>query len=187
MKLLFLTLCLLCFFSCQNPPAETTETPIEKPEISDDLLVRLSAEMTSNPQTEAEKERNEILNYAIENNLNIRETQSGLFYLITEKGEGEQLNWGDKIKADYTGTFLDGQVFDSTKNKDEPLEFYIGNMIDGWNEGLQLLRPGAAATFLVPSRLGYGEKGIEVKKGQYLVPPGAVLRFDLKVVEKLSE
>ena len=63
------------------------------------------------------------------------------------------------------------------------MEFYIGNMIDGWNEGLQLLRPGGRVKFLVPSHLAYKEEGVKDSKGNVLVPPNAVLAFDLEVLE----
>lgn len=65
------------------------------------------------------------------------------------------------------------------------MDFYIGNMIPGWNEGLQLLKVGGKARFLVPSHLGYGEEGF--KDGEaYLVPPNRVLVFELEVLKKLS-
>ena len=114
-------------------------------------------------------------------------TQKGLFFLIEEEGEGDLLKWGDKISANYKGQFLDGKVFDSTDSKGEPMSFFIGNMIDGWNEGLQLLRPRGKAIFLVPSALAYGEDGLKDRKERSIIPENTVLRFDIEVVEKLKK
>jgi len=180
---------ILCFFACGNTPQETQSTIIkeEKKEITDDLVMRLSMGMVAKPSTQAEQDKNIILNYAIDNNLDVQMTQKGLFFLIENEGDGELLKWGDKISVNYTGQFLDGKIFDSTQNKDEPMSFYIGNMIDGWNEGLQLLRPNGKATFLVPSALAYGKEGLKDKKARDIIPTNSVLRFDIEIVEKLEK
>ena len=183
MRYLFL-FCCCCLLACesQTPPAEQAAVAVTPAPVSDALLMRLSTEMISDPQTLAERQRNEILQYAMDRNLDLQPTASGLWYLITNPGETEKprLAWGDRIDVDYTGRLLDGKVFDSTEGKD-PLNFYIGNMIDGWNEGLQLLHPGASAEFIVPSHLAYGEAGIKTPKGRKLVPENAVLHFSVTV------
>ncbi len=189
LRSLLFSFCILSLFACGNAPQETqTATPVgKKKEITDDLVMRLSMEMIANPTTQAEQDKNIILNYAIDNNLEVQMTQKGLFFLIEKKGEGDLLKWGDKISANYKGQFLDGKVFDSTQTKGKPMSFYIGNMIDGWNEGLQLLRPGGKAIFLIPSALAYGEKGLKDKKERSLIPENSVLRFDIEVLEKLKK
>lgn len=185
LRLLFFIALFSSLFACGNAPQETKSAaePEEKKEITDDLVIRLSTEMVANPTTQAERDKNTILNYAIDNNLNVQMTQKGLFFLIINEGKGDLLSWGDKISANYIGQFLDGQIFDSTDKKGEPMTFYIGNMIDGWNEGLQLLRPGGKAIFLIPSALAYGEEGIQDKKERDVIPPNTVLKFDIEVVD----
>ncbi len=185
-KILF-TFLTLSLFACGDAPQEAqTAAPVEeKKEITDDLVMRLSMEMIANPTTQAEQDKNTILNYAIDNNLEVQMTQKGLFFLIKKEGEGDLLKWGDKISVNYKGQFLDGKIFDSTQS--EPMTFYIGNMIDGWNEGLQLLRTGGKAIFLVPSALAYGEEGLKDKKERSIIPENAVLRFDIEVLEKLKK
>lgn len=151
----------------------------------DALLLRLSADLVADPATPAERDRNAIVNYAIDNLLDVQSTPSGLYYQVLRPGGGERLQWGDRVRVHYRGHFLDGKTFDSSYRRDQPLEFYIGNMIDGWNEGLQLLRPGAKARLLVPARLGYGEEGL--KSGEkVLVPPDKVLVFEVEVLEKVD-
>lgn len=185
---LFFPFLLLSLFSCNDAPQETQKTvpAEEKKEITDDLVMRLSMNMLANPKTQSEKDKNIILNYAIDNNLDVQMTQKGLFFLIENEGEGDLLKWGDKVSANYTGRFLDGKVFDSTKRKGEPMSFFIGNMIEAWNEGLQLIRPGGKVTFLVPSALAYGTEGLKDKKDRSIIPENTVLRFDIEILEKLE-
>jgi FKBP-type peptidyl-prolyl cis-trans isomerase len=186
---LFFPFLLLSLFSCNDAPQETQKTvpAEEKKEITDDLVMRLSMNMLANPKTQSEKDKNIILNYAIDNNLDVQMTQKGLFFLIENEGEGDLLKWGDKVSANYTGRFLDGKVFDSTKRKGEPMSFFIGNMIEAWNEGLQLIRPGGKVTFLVPSALAYGTEGLKDKKDRSIIPENTVLRFDIEILEKLEK
>ena len=185
---LFCSFIILSLFACSDTPQESQMPAVEeKKEITDDLVMRLSMHMIANPTTQAEQDKNTILNYAIDNNLDVQMTQKGLFFLVENAGEGDLLKWGDKISVNYTGQFLNGKVFDSTQSKGEPMSFFIGNMIDGWNEGLQLLRPGGKAIFLVPSALAYGEAGLKDKKERSIIPENSVLRFDIEVLEKLQK
>lgn len=157
----------------------------ETPASEDEIILRLSLDMVADPQTRDQREQNEILNYAIDELWDIQRTPSGLYYQILEPGQGDTLQWADRIRVHYRGYFLDGQEFDSSYRRDKPMDFYIGNMIPGWNEGLQLLQVGSKARFLVPSRLGYGEEGL--KNGdKYIVPPDRVLVFEVDVLKKLS-
>lgn len=152
----------------------------------DEIMIQLSAWLVAGPQTQAERDQNLIVNYAIENVIPLERSASGLFYRILDPGEGELLKWGDYISAHYKGYFLDGQVFDSSYRRSKPIEFYIGNMIPGWNEGLQLIRPGGKILLLIPSGLAYGEKGFPDGKGGFLAPPNTVLAFEVEVLERLK-
>lgn len=183
---------LLLLSACgQNAPAGSDERPEqespapETPVSEDDLILRLSLELVADPQTRDQQEQNAIVNYAIDNLLDIRRTSSGLYYQILQTGQGDTLQWADRIRAHYRGYFLDGQEFDSSYRRDKPMDFYIGNMIPGWNEGLQLLQVGSKARLLIPSRLGYGAEGLK-NGAEYLVPPDQVLIFEVEVLRKLS-
>lgn len=166
----------------ENPSGEAS-APVD-PAAEDEIIMRLSGELIASPQNQAERDHNRIVNYAIDSLLDVRATRSGLFYRIKVAGKGQPVAWGDKVRVHYRGYFLDsGKVFDSSYRRSEPIEFYVGNMIDGWNEGLQLLRPGARALLLVPSHLAYGEEGVKNSRGEYVVPPDEVLAFELEVLE----
>lgn len=189
--LAFIVPFLICCGACESgspegqeqaPAAEATP-PVEAAD-EDEIIMRLSGELIASPDNQAERDHNRIVNYAIDSLLDVRATRSGLFYQIREPGSGEPIEWGDKVRVHYRGYFLDsGKVFDSSYRRGEPIEFYVGNMIDGWNEGLQLLRPGARALFLAPSHLAYGEEGVKNSRGEYVVPPDEVLAFELVVLE----
>lgn len=130
--------------------------------------------------------------YAQDNNLKVKSTESGLRYVVTEAGEGEQLTPGDSAKVDYVGKFMDGKVFDTSyeevakeNNIFRPGRPYaplslvvgVGRVIRGWDEGLTLLKQGDKATFLIPSYLGYGPRGAGS------IPPNTILVFDVEIME----
>ena len=88
----------------------------------------------------------------------MKKTASGLYYTITKEGEGEHPPKGANVSVHYKGTLVDGTVFDSSYQRDQPIEFSVGvgQVIPGWDEGILLLNKGAAARFVIPSHLGYG-------------------------------
>lgn len=191
MKNLSVLLFLICIaFACKQSTSEEKTPPLaksEKPAINEDeLVMRLSSDLVAAPQTQWEQERNDIINYAIDRTLDIHSTQSGLYYQVIEPGSGDSIHWADQVRVHYRGYFLNGQEFDSSYKRGKPIDFYVGNMIDGWNEGLKMLKPGAKALFIIPSHLGYGEKGLSDGKGSTLVPPNTVLVFEMEVLEKLG-
>ena len=193
MRNAILMFCLFVIQACgqaPNPeqhPATPSPSFALKDTISEaQLITKLSAAMSSDTSLIG-KERNLIVNHLIDQKKSMEFTSSGLFYRIITPGEGTPLQWADYIKVHYRGYFLDGKEFDSSYKRGEPISFYIGNMVDGWNEGLQLLSPGAKANFIVPSHLAYGEKGFRMGPDQYLVPPNTIIAFDLEVLEKLPD
>lgn len=161
------------------PPAAPTVT-------EDDLITRLSIDLIAVPSTQLEREQNTLINHAIDNLWNVQRTNSGLYYEILDAGQGDPIEWGDYIEVHYEGTFMDGRVFDSSRKRNKPMNFYVGNMIDGWNEGLQLIKPKGKIRLLVPSPLAYGEKGLVTAKGDTLVPANEILLFDIEVLRWLK-
>jgi len=87
---------------------------------------------------------------------------SGLQYKIIEEGEGTPPNENDEVTVHYTGTLLDGTVFDSSVERGEPVSFPVNKVIEGWTEALQLMKPGSKWMLYIPSALAYGE---EVRPG----------------------
>ena len=107
-------------------------------------------------------------------------TESGLKYIIVETGNGPKPQPGTSIKAHYTGKFLSGRVFDSSVQRGEPFEFEVGmgRVIKGWDEALLDMQKGEKRILVIPSHLGYGERGYPP-----VIPPRATLVFDVELVD----
>lgn len=107
-------------------------------------------------------------------------TPSGLHYKITKQGTGKQPKAGDMVSVHYAGRLLNGQEFDNSFKRGEPIDFTVGvgQVIKGWDEGIMLLNEGTAATLMIPAELGYGARG-----AGGVIPPNATLIFDVELVK----
>ena len=94
-------------------------------------------------------------------------------------GTGREAKVGDTVHVHYTGTLLNGEKFDSSRDRKEPFKFTIGKgeVIKGWDQGVAGMKLGGRRTLLIPPDLGYGAAGSPPK-----IPPGAGLKFDVELV-----
>jgi FKBP-type peptidyl-prolyl cis-trans isomerase len=109
-----------------------------------------------------------------------QKTESGLRYQIIQKGNGTQAEKGKKVSVHYQGALENGQVFDSSYKRKQPIDFQlgVGQVIEGWDEGVALLKVGDKARFVIPSYLGYGSRG-----AGGVIPPDATLVFDVELMD----
>lgn len=109
-----------------------------------------------------------------------QKTESGLRYQIIQKGNGAQAEKGKKVSVHYQGALENGQVFDSSYKRKQPIDFQlgVGQVIEGWDEGIALLKVGDKARFVIPSYLGYGSRG-----AGGVIPPDATLVFDVELMD----
>ncbi len=109
-------------------------------------------------------------------------TASGLQYKITKSGPatGEKPGLHDEVRVNYEGTLLNGEVFDSTYRSGQPAVFGVSDVVPGWTEALQLMRPGDEWLVYLPPALGYGPGG----RGP--IPPNAVLVFRMELLGVLK-
>jgi len=107
-------------------------------------------------------------------------TASGLQYEVLKEGTGKKPKATDKVRCHYEGTLIDGTVFDSSYQRNEPAVFGLNQVITGWTEGVQLMSEGAKYRFYIPYRLAYGESG-----AGGMIPPFATLIFDVELIEVL--
>ena len=111
-------------------------------------------------------------------NPGVVETASGLQYQIVKKGDGSvHPSAKSTVKVHYHGTLLDGTVFDSSVERNEPISFPLNRVIKGWTEGLQLMVAGDTFKFFIPSDLAYGNAATGKIK------PGSVLIFEVELLE----
>jgi len=106
---------------------------------------------------------------------------SGLQYKILIPGEGTSPLATDQVRVHYTGTFIDGTVFDSSIERNEPIVFAVNQVIPGWTEALQLMNPGAKWMLFVPPALAYGEKG-----AGGVIGPNQALVFEVQLIEVIA-
>lgn len=125
----------------------------------------------------AKKQQEEMLG---ELSQGFEKTSSGLRYKIEEKGNGPKAEKGQTVSVHYKGMLPDGSVFDSSYTRNQPIDFKLGKgqVISGWDEGIQLLNVGDKARFVIPSHLAYGERG-----AGGVIPPNATLVFDVELVK----
>jgi len=107
----------------------------------------------------------------------IQTTESGLQYEIIEEGDGESPSAEDKVKVHYTGELISGEVFDSSRERGEPVTFGLNQVIPGWTEGLQLMTEGSRAKLYIPADLAYGPGGNQ------RIGPNETLIFDVELLE----
>ena len=105
-------------------------------------------------------------------------TNSGLQYKILKEGKGEKPTLSSTVSVHYTGKLINGAVFESTRSDKEPTTFKVNEVIQGWVEGLQLMKEGAQYRFFIPQELAYGStyKSSEIQ-------PFTALVFDIELIE----
>jgi FKBP-type peptidyl-prolyl cis-trans isomerase len=109
-----------------------------------------------------------------------KKTDSGLRYQIIQEGSGKSAQKGSTVSVHYKGMFADGGEFDNSIKRGKPIEFPVGvgQVIPGWDEGIQLLKVGDKARFVIPPHLGYGSRG-----AGGVIPPNATLLFDVELMD----
>lgn len=108
----------------------------------------------------------------------ITETESGLQYEVLSEGDGPQPAATDTVLVHYEGSLLDGSVFDSSYERNNPAALPLDGVIKGWQEGLRLMKEGAKYKFYIPAHLAYGESGAGERIG-----PNEALIFEVELLE----
>lgn len=106
-------------------------------------------------------------------------SNTGIRYVVEKQGSGPLLQPGDLVMVNYTGQLLNGKVFDANNDRSHPFTFRVdrGVVITGWDQILQLMRPGDKWLIIIPPELGYGRRGAPP-----IIPSFATLVFEIEVV-----
>lgn len=145
--------------------------------------VAFDAFKTFNDQQMAAKKKQELAEKAAaEASKSVMEsfknvTPSGLRYNVITEGVGNKPVATSNVKVHYTGTLVDGKVFDSSVQRGTPIDFGLNQVIPGWTEGVQLMKEGAKYKFFIPWNLAYGERGYPGA-----IPPKADLIFEVELI-----
>ena len=107
----------------------------------------------------------------------VKVTASGLQYEVIKEGTGKKPAATDTVSVHYEGTLINGQVFDSSIRRGQPVEFPLNRVIPGWTEGVQLMSVGSKYRFFIPAELAYGDRG-----APGAIPPCAALIFDVELL-----
>ena len=125
----------------------------------------------------AAKEEGEKFLASMAKDPSVKMTKSGLMYKVVKEGTGRKPKATDKVYCHYEGTFPNGQIFDSSYKRGEPIEFGLNQVIKGWTEGLQLMSEGAKYELYLPYHLAYGETGTGG------IPSYSALKFVVELIE----
>lgn len=158
-----------CVFDRKEP-----KLPMEEAhKLINEYLQKLQGELEARAKEEGEK-------FLAENKkkAEVKETPSGLQYIVEKEGTGAQPTAQSEVTVHYTGKLLDGTVFDSSVNRGEPATFPLNRVIPGWTEGVQLMKEGAKYTFFIPSDLAYGAQGVP-----NAIPPHSTLIFEVELLK----
>jgi len=152
----------------------------------DELNEAYDAVKEKRKQVEEARHKNfrELCETFLEENLKrpgVQSTDSGLQYEVLEAGNGETPAIGQQVRVHYHGSFIDGQVFDSSVTRNEPAEFAVDQVIPGWTEALLMMPEGSKWRIAVPAKLAYGEMG-----SPPAIPPNAALVFEIHLIAILS-
>jgi FKBP-type peptidyl-prolyl cis-trans isomerase FklB len=112
----------------------------------------------------------------------VKQTFSGLQYKVLKKGKGKKPTSSSRVKVHYKGTLLSGDTFDSSYERGTPSEFGLNQVIPGWTEGIQLMKPGSKFIFYIPHELAYGPNP-DPRSG---IKPYSLLIFEVELLEILN-
>ncbi|HET6592943.1 MAG TPA: FKBP-type peptidyl-prolyl cis-trans isomerase [Xanthomonadales bacterium] len=153
-------------------------TPEQAATIREEYIAKRRAAAETERQTLAATNAAEGDRFLIENRAKegVIVTDSGLQYKVVEMGDGAKPSATDKVTVNYRGTLLNGEEFDSSYARNQPVSFQLDQVIPGWTEGLQLMPVGSKFMFFIPPNLGYGPAG----GGP--IGPNATLIFEVELL-----
>jgi FKBP-type peptidyl-prolyl cis-trans isomerase len=154
-------------------------TPEEAATVREEFIAKRRSEAEAQRQTMAAANAAEGDRFLLANRVKegVVVTDSGLQYQVVEMGDGPKPSASDKVTVNYRGTLLNGEEFDSSYARNQPVSFQLDQVIPGWTEGLQLMPVGSKFMFFIPPNLAYGPAG----GGP--IGPNATLIFEVELLD----
>ena len=128
-------------------------------------------------ESQFDEDKEIILDYLAENNIEAEKTDEGVYYVIDNEGTGDRPLVSSTVTVDYEGHLIDGSVFDSSYDRGTPTTFGLWQVIRGWQIGSPLCKEGGKGTLYIPSELAYGS---QAKNG---IPRNSVLVFNIELID----
>jgi FKBP-type peptidyl-prolyl cis-trans isomerase FkpA/FKBP-type peptidyl-prolyl cis-trans isomerase FklB len=153
-------------------------TPEEAATVREEFISKRRAEAEAERQSAGAANAAEGDKFLLENRVKegVQVTDSGLQYMVVKMGEGAKPAATDRVTVHYRGTLLNGEEFDSSYSRNQPMTFQLDQVIPGWTEGVQLMPVGSKFMFYVPPDLAYGPNG----GGP--IGPNATLIFEVELL-----
>jgi FKBP-type peptidyl-prolyl cis-trans isomerase len=150
-----------------------------KPEELQQAMQKMQEQMMKKAQEAAEKNLKDGDEWLAKNKAKsgVKTTESGLQWEVVKEGTGPSPNDENIVKVHYTGTLINGEKFDSSRDRNEPAEFPVKGVIPGWTEGLKLMKAGGQYKLAIPAKLAYGAQG------RPSIPANSTLLFDVELIE----
>lgn len=164
----------------QDPELDDNEMQIALQNFQMELQQRMDADREESAAENIAEGSRFLEENAARDDVNV--TDSGLQYRVIEEGNGVSPTEESTVRVHYRGTLINGEEFDSSYERDEPVEFPLNGVITGWTEGLQLMQVGSKYEFFIPSELGYGN----TPPPGSAIQPGSVLIFEVELLEVLD-
>lgn len=163
-------------------PLKLTEEQMQTSiaELKKELMAKQALE--AQKIAEANAKAGEAFMAANKKKTGVKTLPNGLQYRVIKEGKGSSPVEGDYITANYQGTLIDGTVFDSSYERGSPIEFQMGDVIQGWGEALKRMKPDAKWEIFVPPALGYGAKG-----AGNVIGPNSTLIFTIEFITASKE
>lgn len=160
-------------------------TQEEAMQVMQAFSVRMQAKQVAELEEQKTKNAAEGEKFLAENakKPEVKTTASGLQYQVLTEGTGAKPKAGDSVRVHYKGTLLDGETFDDSYARGEPVEFALAQVVPGWQEGLQLMPVGSKYKLWIPGKLGYGEQGTPGGP----IGPNATLVFEVELLDVVNK